>query len=256
MKKLIVALSVFVAIASKAQEVPLVKDSVKLLKNEIGFNLLPVVNFISGSTPNERSRYSLNYRRYLNEVNALRFSISAFPYESFNSFKEIGVLSFYQLSDTNLIYKHVQNEQKAKLQLNIGYERVWRTRRIINSVGTDGFINYQHLESKEAYYWSGKSSPLPSTIYDANKGPLNKVDTLGTNRIMDRIGVGIHPFYNLRIPVTKHWLLSTTIGPCISMYNSRDKVTSARSGGVTKFYVSNFDFEAVLLTDLSICYRF
>ena len=79
---------------------------------------------------------------------------------------------------------------------------------------------------------------------------------MGFNKVMDRIGFGIQPFYNLRIPISKHWLISTTVGPSLSVTQSKEKTTFNNSGTIYKINVSNFDFEAILFSDLSICYRF
>ncbi len=255
MKNLIIAMGVFVAIASKAQTNTTITDSVKTPKNEIGFNLLPIVNMFGGALPIESSRYSLNYRHYLNLKSAMRVTVSVFPYEAYRTFREIGTLSFYQLSDTMLIYKNVQNKQKAKLQLNVGYERVFVSKKLIQSVGADIYLNYQHLESKETYYWTGKSSPLPNSTYEADLSN-KKIDTMGVNKVMDRIGFGIQPFYNLRIPISKRLIISTTVGPGLSVTRSKDKITSSKAGSVFISYGTNFDFEAILFSDLSICYRF
>ncbi len=255
MKNILTALSVFVAIASKGQSNIPQKDSIKLPRNEIGFNILPVISFLGGALPIESARYSLNYRHYLNKSRVIRVAVSAFPYQTYNSFKEDGALNFHQLSDTNLIYKNTQNKQKTKFQLNIGYEWVYRSKKLIQSVGADVYFNYQHSESREIYYWTGKSTPFPNSIYKIDL-MNNKVDSMGANTVKDKIGFGVQLFYNLRIPITKHWLISSTIGPSMSMNQSNEKNTIHKSGNVLKVRASNFDFDAVLFSDLSICYRF
>ncbi len=252
MKYIILLLAMFgLGLNMQAQQ----KDSVKVYKNEIGVNTLPLINIFSGATPMQSARVSLNYRRYLDLKNAIRISASLFPYQSNNMPYENGFMSLYSVTDTNLIYQNMNYRQTPKAQLNLGYERIFVSRRLIQSIGGDVFVNYQHKRIEDAYYWSGKSSPLETSMPIHNYN-ANKVDTMGRVRVNDGIGVGLQAFYNLRLPISKHWLLSATMGPSISVSFNKERVTENKTGKVSNYRFTNFDFDGTLFSDLSICYRF
>ncbi|HRD40754.1 MAG TPA: hypothetical protein PLC65_19150 [Bacteroidia bacterium] len=231
------------------------KDSVKFYRNEIGVNTLPLVNVLSGATPLQSARVSLNYRRYLSEKNAIRVSLALFPYQNNYVYNRNGYLSFHSVADTNLIYQSSNYRQTPKAQINLGYERIFASRRLIQSIGGDFFVNYQHKRTEDRFYWTGKSSPLETNlpIFDFN---ANKLDTMGNVRVTDGIGFGIQAFYNVRIPISKHWLVSATFGPSMSVAFNRDRITENKTGKLNEFRYTTFDFDGTLFSDLSISYRF
>lgn len=231
------------------------KDSVRMNKNEIGINVLPVVNVFSGATPMQNARVALNFRRHLDEKNIIRVSASIFPYQDNNMQQRNGYLTLHTVTDTNLIYRLSNYRQSPKLQLNLGYERVFSSRRLIHSLGGDVFVNYQHKRLEDRFYWSGKSSPLETDLpVFAFNG--NKVDSMGRVRVTDGMGIGLQVFYNLRLPISKHWLVSATMGPSMSVSFNRDRITENKTGKLNEFRYINFDFDGAVFTDLSICYRF
>lgn len=230
-------------------------DSVKVKKNEIGFNIVPIISFFGGSTPYHNVRYSLNFRRLFKEKNILRVSASIFPFKDHYTSGHNGNVFFAGLSDTNLIYRNPQYKNSLKLQLNIGYERILNKQNIKHSLGVDLFVNNQHKRIEEKYYWIGKSTPIETTssIFELVN---NKIDTMGYVATSNIIGVGAQLFYNIRIPFSKHWLISTTVGPYITYSVIREKITRRKNGEIENNTYNVFDFESVLLTDISICYRF
>lgn len=231
------------------------KDSVKVYKNEIGVNILPVVNVLSSAAPLQNARVSVNYRRYLNEKNAIRISAALFPYQDYSLYNKTGYLTLHSVADTNLIYQSSNYRQSPKAQLNLGYERIFASRRLIQSVGGDVFVNYQHKRMEDRYYWTGKSTPLVTDMPVFDFYP-NKVDSMGKVRVTDGVAIGLQAFYNLRLPISKHWLVSATMGPSMSVSFNRDKITENKTGKVSEFRYNNFDFDGALFTDLSICYKF
>lgn len=252
MKQIVLIIAFFgLGLNLKAQK----KDSVKFFKNEIGVNTLPLVNVLSGATPLQNARVSLNFRRYLSEKNAIRVSLALFPYQNNNFYNRNGYLSLHSVSDTNLIYQSSKYRQSPKAQINLGYERIFASRRLIQSIGGDIFFNYQHKRKEDRFYWTGKSSPLDTNmpVFDFYK---NKVDSMGNVRVTDGIGIGIQAFYNVRLPISKHWLVSATFGPSMSVAFNRDRITENKTGKLNEFRYTTFDFDGTLFSDLSICYRF
>jgi len=252
MKQIVLIIAFFgLGINLKAQK----KDSVKFYRNEIGVNTLPLVNVLSGSIPLQNARLSLNYRRMFGTKNYMRVSIALFPYADYNVQSKNGFVTLHSVNDTNLIYYNLQHRQTPKTQLNLGYERVIRNRKLGQSVGADVFLNYQHKRSEDVYLWTGKSTPLEeqNSIFNVVK---QRVDTMGNVKVTDGIGIGLQAFYNVRLPISKHWLVSATFGPTMSVSFNRDRITENKTGKLNEFRSTNFDFDGTLFSDLSICYRF
>lgn len=231
------------------------KDSVKIYKNEIGVNTLPLVNIFSGATPMQSAKYSLNYRRFLSEKNVFRVAVSLYPFKDMMSRQVNGNIHMVEMIDTNYIYLNRQYRQTPKVQLNIGYERVFVSKRLTQSFGGELYFNYQHRRIEDRYLWSGKSTPFLAIDQQPNFN-TNAIDSLGSVRVTDFRGVGLHLFYNLRLPVSKHWLVSATFGPSLTFSYNRDKVHDKTTDITTESFYSNIDFDGTFFSDLSICYRF
>jgi hypothetical protein len=253
MKKTFIILFVFGVLVTHARKDPEKKDSLRVIKNEIGFNTLPLISVLGGSVPGSNVRWAANYRRYIDEKNIFRVSLSVFPHMDILFVN--GSMVFHQIADTFLIYKNYQRIQNPKMQVNIGYERVFRSRKLIHSFGVDLFANYQHSERKDRYYWIGKSAdPAKSeTFFEMMKNP---VDTIGNVQTTDFIGIGLNPFYNIRLPISKHWIVSATVGAGFQIAYGTSTTTDRKTGKVTSDRVYNLDATGPLISDLSICYRF
>lgn len=229
-------------------------DSLKQRKNEIGINTLPLLNVFSGAIPTLNSRYSINYRHYLNNKNAIRISASFFPFnDASGSYK--GFPSLVALSDTNLIYKNVYINQIPRLQLNAGYEFVFVRKRLIQSFGGELFFNYQQSKEEENYYATGKSSPL-NTDYPINLLNAHLIDTMGHTSLTKKTGIGMQLFYNVRLPISKRWLISATCGPNFSFIYNQVRYHDRKTGKTDNHVYNSFDFDGTLFTDLSIAFRF
>jgi hypothetical protein len=255
MKKLILFISVIGALKGHCQETTVKKDSVKAKKNEIGFNILPVFNILSGAAPMRNSEWSLNYRRYLSEKGALRVSIGFFPHQNWYGYPLNGVVDLYASPDTFLVYRITEFKNSPKLQLNVGYERIFRKRIFIHSFGAEVLFCYQHTEIRDEYFWTTESEDIHdfNTFNDLRKHP---VDTIGFKSSCDYMGGGMNLFYNLRLPLKKNWLISFTAGPSFALMMGREKRTEVKNKTTT--YATNLDFDisSGLISDLSICYRF
>lgn len=254
MKKLLIFIS-FGFNVVYCQNISQEKDSLFKPKHEVGLNIIPIISLFGGSIPYHNVRFSLNYRLLFKEKNILRVSVSTFPFKDYHTSGQNGNVFFAGTSDTNLIYRNPQYKNSLKLQLNIGYERILNKQKIKHSLGVDLFVNSQHKRIEERYYWIGKSIPIETTssVFELVN---NKIDTMGHVTTSDIVGIGAHLFYNLRIPLSKHWLISTTVGPYFTYSIVRDKVTRRKNGEVENNTYNVFDFDSVLVTDISICYRF
>jgi hypothetical protein len=229
------------------------KDSVRIYKNEIGINLLPLINEYSGGSNSFNSKGSVVYRRFFGKHHALRLSLGFNP--SPLAPKNNYAPAFVAKTDTFNIYYNSAFHSSPKPQLNVGYEYILKTKRLIHSFGAELYMSYQHTEAKENYLWAGQSSiiRLPN---DITKITANRVDSMSASNSSDVIGLGLQLFYNLRIPITKHWLISTTIGPNFSMSRIRAKNTSYKTGTVASGIITNFDANGIYIADLSVCFRF
>jgi hypothetical protein len=254
MKKLILLLLIIGTLKGHSQETAVKKDSVKAKKNEIGFNVLPIFNILSGAAPIRYSEWNLNYRRYLSEKGILRISIGFFPHQ--NWFGPLnGVVNLYASPDTFLVYRILEFKNSPKLQLNVGYERIFRKRIFIHSFGAEALFCYQHTEFRDEYFWTTQSEDIhdSNTFTNLWKHP---VDTIGYKTTCDYMGGGMNLFYNLRLPLKKNWLISLTAGPSFALMLGKEKRSETKNK--TTIYATNLDFEvsSSFISDLSICYRF
>jgi len=220
-------------------------------RNEFGLNLLPMMNVVSASNPGPHSRLTLSYRRF-SKANVFRISFSLLPYADqypVNRGKE-----FYLLKDTFLIMRTSENTSDPKYQLNIGYEKVLSNERLVQSFGFEGSLFYQDKSLREDYSWIGKTSYEP---YNSYSGPnAGAVDTLGYRSSIKTYGLGVHLFYNVRLPLSKRWSLSATMGPQFYYGRSEDEVFTIKTQTSATYNAVFLDVTPLLLSDLSICYRF
>lgn len=252
MKKVITVLFILGTIVSNSQSLTEKKDSVKIKRNEIGPSLLPILTFFAGSTPGSEVRYNLNYRRYFDKKNAGRLTFSFFPHQPI-FYNYINNTSFYQYTDTFSVYKSKNYKQDPKVQLSIGFEHIFKSRFLIHSFGADLFVNYQHYEQSEKYYWISFRNDT-SEIPEINRS--NNVDSIGFVKTTDYNGIGLRPFYNLRIPLGKFFLISATMGFDLAFGINRTTETDFRRKTYEKRRSNNFDFNGALISDLSLCFKF
>jgi hypothetical protein len=237
---------------ARAQDSIRVSDQNKLLKNEIGLNITPLIFLASGSNRHEFIKLSGSYRYNINRKNRIRISAGIFPYRYADLNLALYSDGFLLRTDTFLVYNSPQVKRSLKTQISFGYEYIFSSKKIIQSVGVDLITSYQHTDDKNLYYWLGQST-RGFTILQLR---ANQIDTMGTINSNDEIKFGLNLFYNVRIPVSKHWLISSTIGPYVGVIRQKAHGYDLKTKESRTVNFIDFDFSPLYLADISICFRF
>jgi hypothetical protein len=258
MKKMVILILMLLTTGSKAQHDSSSKFSNdRIRRHEIGFNVIPLLNVLSGATPTSRAKFSINYRRSLNEKKMVRLSFAIFPFK--DPPFDYRQFTYHMQQDTLHIYSSKSNRQSPKLQLSLGLEKVIASKRLIHSFGADINFGYQHFEFNQEYYWNkfyinpdnpSVNGQFPSEFFQ------QKIDTMGYKTRTESFNVGLSIFYNIRIPLSQRIGISATVGPYIDFgvatVRHEEIKTGERSNGTT----FNFDGQPLFVSDLSLYLRF
>lgn len=227
-------------------------DSVQ--KNMIGFSVLPVLSFLSGSYDvSQHTNFNLSYRRNLSKSYTFRSALIIFPKSvlGFDYPRPTSVL--YTPSGAKPLYYGIRYGGSPKAQLNVGFSKTIRSRIFDHSIGAEAFVNHYSANYDERYFYyrdslypSGNIIQVPQYLDGYGRKKFDEKET----------AVGLHLLYNLGLKLTKHWYLSATAGISGSVnFNSRDINEDTINFEKDRSYAYFQLLPMPLLSDFSICYR-
>jgi hypothetical protein len=193
-------------------------------------------------------RFSLIYKRRLNQKSALRFSVMAQLNKSeyiSNDYRSY-MTGYISASDTMRTLVNKRTPRHGTYHFNLGYERIFGKQKLKWFYGTDLILGYtpssNHSNYIKYYYLN---------YYTSAQTINNHVDI--TSRTY---AIGLSPFFGTKYPISKHFLISAQIG---FDFEYRKQLSTSRQDYKTseKYEISTFIIDGPgLINDLSIVYRF
>ena len=252
MKKRSIIFSLFILVmnASAQDSVSTSNPLPQAKKNELSINTIPCLGVLIASE-SENNRFSIGYKRNLNERSALRISLAVDIVKNsfYNSFSNDKIILS---TDSVLIKRKTELQNYVSPHLNIGYERLFGKRKLKWFYGGDIVIGYFKTLVLE------REMILHRDTIKGTAGWLeDQFDSRTVSRTDSKIfSVGLSPFFGAKYPLSKRFSISAQIGVAMS-YNTA-AVSEIGSGSKKNYQVSTFDFNESpgLLNDISIVYKF
>jgi len=234
---------------TKAQNEP---DSIH--KNEFSFNVLPVITVISGGSTGASANFNLSYKRYLKNNYVLRSAFVFYP--AVNNRNDDGIAQYNRTIDTLNVFQTRMNSGK-RWQLNLGFEKLFYTKRMMHGFGADFSFANENNASINHFWWEPKSTQAVAgyQMYTNDNFKVNKIDSLSYSSTENKVGFGTQLFYSARFRMTKRLYLSSTFGPSLMVYSTTVNSSKIQNAGYNNLKFINIDFN-VILSDISIAYRF
>jgi hypothetical protein len=246
-----IRVSIFFILLSKLMHSQSYLSYDTLRKNEISVSTLPILNVLSLAIPNSQSTFNFGYKHFFKNKMVLRTSFSIFIKGSeYNSNQQ-----FYQEIDTAYIYSFYQIGGGNKTQLSLGLEKIFKINRLQHGVGFEIGLNHQ-------FYTQSLSYTAYKKQFNGNNTTMNfynykNIDSLGYSNRGNRIGIATHIFYTLRYCISKHWYLSTTIGPSFNyvFYKGNYVNRETKEEYISKRQFADFP-NVGFISDVSLAFRF
>jgi hypothetical protein len=220
-------------------------------KNEISFNVAPLLAVFSGMTPNYEYRYAIYYRRQLrNPQNFLR---AGFIYKPASNYSNPDDLVFMVTDSTR--YRNVLDiSRRRPLQLNFGIERRskglgrWHGYIALDLVG--GFYSQKYTltdwyekQDSTGNWEMDYSVPQPLSVLD-KKTSLNYY-------------FGASPAFGIRYAFNAKWLFSAQAGFEAILFAGEEYERVSQGYSLKVLPRNYFEFNTSgLINELSVHYRF
>ncbi len=246
MKNSVIILLVALAISIKgiAQSS---KDSARVYKNEVGINLLPIVN-------STYAVFNIFYKRQLKPNWYGRVGLILLNVEKENSIEKT-----MPISSSKIGIEFTISNPKQYVQLNLGVEKRYGKRKIKQFVGVDfGYGRYTYEEKLVFGLRDGidRNNPYTNDYYALMQ--QQQTDSLVSKYKITSNSVVVNPFYGLRFDITKRFFFAAQVGISL-MYNQVNKKYSVdnRLFQIGDPSLNNFDFRfSTVSNSFGICYRF
>ncbi len=224
-----------------------------LHKHELSFSALPLLNYFSGSySYKPYVNFNLFYKHYFKNKFVLRTALVYFPGKNGLSTCE-GVYIYDRTVGVKNVFSRNYSSRSDKWQFNLGAEKIFKINRLMHGFGGEIFINKWRESFKKNYeYRYIGINPINRSFTDTTN---YSVDSLNTQSNYKHIGIGLQVFYSLRYQISKHWYISTTIGPNIAylFINSTQSKNNVIQASTSSHFLD--DFNVGLISDISICFR-
>jgi hypothetical protein len=255
MKKRMIIISVFIGVVSADAQTK--SDSLKtdpdFKKNEISINTAPVLRQLLNSSGSSATRFSVSYKRNLNERSALRFSLVADRinddfYPKHGADREIILLN----SDSVIIRQETISPGYISPHFNIGYERLFGKGKLKWFYGADLALGYSESHSLKQNITLNRDSIQGTYGWVENNYQPEIVSKTTVKSVM----VGVTPFFGVKYPLSKRFSLSAQVGVDV-VFKSQD--AEEKGSGINKrSHFSSFDFnqDTGFLNDISLIYKF
>jgi hypothetical protein len=224
-----------------AQEKP---DTIPLLKNEIGVNVIPYAFLMANSGNSDQALLAhVFYKRRLKEHLYARLSLAlnnGSVNDNFNTLSTINIQS-----NTNAYLQSNSYEGSNYLQYMAGLEGRWGRKNIKQFAGMD--LSYAHYRSETQSNYRTLVSPS-GIISDSTIS--NYKHTTNT--------IGAHPFYGLVLGFSKHFFITAQVGLNLQFTSrSSEKIIDNRNLLYAQGNITTFDFNMSGVSNhISVCYRF
>lgn len=222
-------------------------DSLKVMKNEIGLNLIPLINNGSFGS-NHDPKLNVFFKRQLKNNWYGRASMILFI-NSTNNFDS--PLEIHALPNSKLSIEYNQNNSRPFLQYNLGIEKRFGKGKIKQFTGCDvGYAQYK-TENKLLY---GVRDSLGNNYPYNQPSFQNQSDSVVSHIKKTSNAVILTPFYGMQFNISKHFFFSAQAGLALSIVNENSKslINNANPLRITNF---DLNFNGVS-SNFSICYRF
>lgn len=225
-----------------------------LRKHEVSCNVIPAIMLLAGDIDPRTSNFSVGYRHYFKNRYVLRSAVVIFPQANFDFYS--GMPQYDRTIGNRNVFVNYWTGGGMKTQLNIGLEKIFKVNRLMHGFGCDIFFNHKYAHRGEDYFYRPDSvSAGKFSTFDDTTNYM--VDSLGFASYSQHLGFGLQVFYSLRYRISKHWYISTTIGPSFNLafvsgtyYERRNKTERNQKS-------TSFDFPNIpLISDISVCFRF
>lgn len=223
-----------------AQQKP---DSLPLLKNEIGVNVIPYALMLNTSGNNEQSVLAhVFYKRRLKENLYGRLSLvlnNGSVTDNFNVYSNILV------QNTSTYLESNSYDGKNYLQYMAGIEHRWGRKNIQQFAGMD--LGYAHYKSE--------TQTRSHTIYSPS-GIVS--DSTVAHYKHTNNTIAVNPFYGLILGFSKHFFMTAQVGLNFKFTSrSSEKIVDNRNPLYVTSNITNFDLGmAGVSNHIAVCYRF
>lgn len=231
-----------IVINAKAQGTSSKIDSASIIrqrKNEIGINTTPLLSALIGSSL-DINRFSITYKRILNDKSALRIAVIAD--KGFTSYSSVLPTSDTTIN-THFYYDHLSPH------INLGYERTFGKKKLKWFYGADLILGY----SKES-----NSQLISKTYTDTVSGSMYMEVNPKTTMLNETKGymVGLSPFFGAKYALSKRFSISTQVGMDATFKNLSSIAKDNNNVRKEKFYTFDLGGTAGFINDISIIYKF
>ena len=218
-------------------------DSLRVMKNEIGLNLIPLIN--SGSFgSNHDPKLNVFFKRQLKNNWYGRASVILFI-NSTNNYDS--PLEIHALPNSKLSIEYVQNISRPFLQYNLGLEKRFGKGKIKQFTGCD--LGYAHYKSENKSLYGIRDSIENNSPFNF----INHSDSVMYHVKKTSNAIILTPFYGLQFDISKHFFFSAQAGVALSIANENRKSQINTSNTIK---VTNFDLNlSSVSSNFSICYR-
>ncbi len=240
MKKAVIVCACALSFAALGQDSINAKNPVPLKRNEIGLNVLPPILLLAGVNSAQTKYFNATYKRFLSERNALRVTAGV---NVFNTPTNPNIIKSTFVGGGLTLNKVTTTSTPINVQGSLGYERVMGKRRLKHVIGADLTYNYVNERVLSEYYGT-----KDTTINNIQMSDYIRIDTGRTVKNNYVHKFGITPFYSIRYPITKRWLLTTSVRANFQMYKRK-------VDGYPDMTISDFNLNG-LLSEVSLFYRF
>ncbi len=223
--------------------------------NEISFNLSPIAVTVLGGAPGYESRFSLFYKRSLQNPRAVFRAGILFRPRSRSSFLDEEVWYFNE-TDSTRTRNEFQYNTAHPWQLSIGME--WRSReahnkRISGFVSLDAIAGFYN-QTYSLYDFAEKKDSTGQWVNDYSQG--SSVVTLDSRKANNWY-VGVNPNVGVRYAFGRHWLVFLQTGVDVVYaqheYYERSGLGTSLTG--ERYQSLDIDIQG-MFNELALVYRF
>ncbi len=229
------------------------QDSVKIQKNEIGIDMIPIVSLLSNSNSTS-SKNSIQFKRSLNKNWYLRANITAITRQDNYS---NGYSQILGEKDSMVFIKYKKSVTKPEFQFNTGVEYRWGKNRIKYFVGSDIGYCFSKSDFSINYGERDKSNYYSNPDYAGTSYYGSKKDSTITSFSLKTKGIGITPFIGMQFHFSKRWFFSAQVGPQFQIMRSKQTINFDNSNTYPSmnYSIVNFDVNG-FLNNFSLFYKF
>ncbi len=257
MKKHTIIFVLFItAMNAKALETKDNKDTasiVKQIKNEIGVNVIPILNPLIFASTSNVNRFSVSYKRILNDKSALRFALELDLSDNSIYTHSNSSDTILQGTDNSLIKQHETYSNYFRPHFNLGFERYFGKRKLEWFYGADAVFSYYENIYKKQNINLDKDSTSGSVKWVENN---LLTETVLSNK-STVIGFGISPFLGAKYSLSKKFAISVQAGADISIQMVNEtEINKNHDIKKSRFTTFDFDESTGLINNISIIYKF